>query len=362
MRRLLPGLGRRAPQGDPHEPGPAAPPGSTSPPRGTASGDGRGRLGSFPDGMPSDPGAAFRSLDLLVRRHLDGLLQGDHVGVRLGSGSDPEEVVRYRPGEDDVRRIDWNVTARTGDPHVWRSRAEHKLDTWVLVDETASMDFGTARCEKRDLATFAAAVVALLTDGPGNRVGLCRLTPGGVAWQPALPGRVAARRVTHAAAAYEQNGRAEPGPPGPTLAQGLVGLQRRVPRPGLRVVISDFVEPDGSSERPLPWERELRRLASRHDVIVVEVLDPRELELPDLGLLLLTDPESGARQEVWTSKKLRRRYAQAAAEHRAAVAAGVQACGADHVVLRTDTDWVRELARFVVTRRRAATHPRRMPR
>lgn len=314
---------------------------------------------AFPQRAPHDPASAFRTLDLLVRRQLEGLLQGDNAGVRLGAGSDPEEVVRYRPGEDDVRRIDWNVTARTGDPHVWRSRAEHELDTWVLLDETASMAFGTALCEKRDLATFAAAVVALLTDGPGNRVGLCRLTPEGVRWQQPLPGRVAARRLTHAAAAAQ---RAEPGPAAPALADGLDSLRRRVGRPGLRVVIADFVEPDGRIERPLPWEPQLRRLTARHDVIVVEVLDPRELDLPDLGLLLLTDPESGTRREVWTSKKLRRRYAQAAAEHRAVVRDGVRACRADHLVLRTDRDWVRDLARFVISRRRHPAHPARRPR
>ena len=89
-----------------------------------------------------------------MRKRLAGLLHGDHDGLLPGSGSDPEEVVRYRPGEDDVRRIDWNVTARSAEPHVWRTRAEHELETWVLVDETASMDFGTVEVEKGELAAW----------------------------------------------------------------------------------------------------------------------------------------------------------------------------------------------------------------
>lgn len=142
----------------------------------------------LPDGARlRDREKAFAALDLVVRRHVDGLLQGDHAGVRLGPGGDPAEVVRYLPGEDDVRRIDWNVTARSAEPHVWRSRADHELDTWLLVDATASMDFGTTTLEKRDLGAWTAAIVALLSDGPGNRVGVARHTADGLRWEKALP-------------------------------------------------------------------------------------------------------------------------------------------------------------------------------
>jgi uncharacterized protein (DUF58 family) len=301
-----------------------------------------------------DPERAFQALDLLVRRRLDGLLQGDHAGLRLGAGSDPEEVVRYRPGEDDVRLIDWNVTARSMEPHVWRPRAEHELDTWVLTDETPSMDFGTAAVEKRDLAAWAAAVVGLLTEGPGNRVGLARLTPAGVRWQPPLPGRVSARRTLRS---VREAPRASSRTDHTSLAQTLTALERRQRRRGLRVIVSDFVEPDGRSGRPFDWEKALRRLAARHDVVVVEVLDPRELDLPELGLLALLDPETGRQREVWTSPDLRRRYCEAAAHHRAAIADAVRASGAGHVILRTDTDWVRDLARFILGRRRLPQVP-----
>ncbi|MDT0214888.1 DUF58 domain-containing protein [Rothia sp. ARF10] len=307
--------------------------------------------------LPRDGDRAFRSLDLVVRRRLNGLLQGDRSGMRLGAGSEPEEVVRYRPGEDDVRRMDWNVTARTGDPHVWRPLAEHELDTWVLVDETPSMDFGTALSEKRDVAALVAASVGLLTDGPGNRVGVAHLTPKGLEWDAPLPGRVSARRTLRSVAGAA---RAERQVDPTTLGEAVGALERRHRRPGLRVVVSDFVDPEGAHERPFAWEAALRRLAARHDVVVIEVLDPRELELPDLGLVVLRDPESGRAREVHTSPTIRRRYAELAATHRAAVADAVRAAGAGHVVVRTDSDWVRDLARYILTRRRTRRVDRRV--
>ncbi len=292
---------------------------------------------------------AFKALDLVVRRRLNGLLQGDRAGTRLGSGSEPEEVVRYRAGEDDVRRMDWNVTARTGEPHVWRPLAEHELDTWVLVDETPSMDFGTARSEKRDVAGWVAGSVGLLTDGPGNRVGVAHLTPTGLQWDAPLPGRVSARRTLRSVTTAP---RADRRTDTTTLAEAISALERRQRRPGLRVVVSDFVEPDGAAERPFGWEQALRRLCARHDVLVVEVLDPRELELPDLGLVVLRDPETGRSREIHTTPSLRREYAELAGRHRAAVAEAVRAAGAGHVVVRTDSDWVRDLARYILSRRR----------
>jgi uncharacterized protein (DUF58 family) len=126
----------------------------------------------------------------------------------------------------------------------------------------------------------------------------------------------------------------------------------------VRVVVTDLIEPDGRTDRPFPWEPAVRRLAARHDVIVVEVLDPRELDLPDIGLLVLDDPETGRQREVWTSPRLRLAYAEAAARHRLNVAEALRSCGAGHVRLRTDSDWVRDLARFILTRRRA---PRTIP-
>lgn len=293
---------------------------------------------------------AFARLDLAVGRRLGGLLHGREEGLRLGAGSDPEEVVRYRPGEDDVRRIDHNASARSAEPQVWRTRAEHERETWVLRDETASMDFGTTDMDKRELAVWVTAAIGLLSDGPGNRLGVARLRPDGLRWEaPAPPRRATLRTLAQlqhpaaptAPAASVVEGRVE-------LAEALTQLERRHHRPGVRVVVSDLVEPDGRSERPFAWERPLRRLAHRHAVLVVEVLDPRDLELPDVGPVVLQDPETGHRCEVWTSDpRLRRDYAAVAAAHRAATRAAVRSAGAGHLVVRTDRDWLGDVARFV---------------
>jgi uncharacterized protein (DUF58 family) len=308
--------------------------------------------------VSTPPGAgavgAFRRLDLRVQRRLDGLLAGEHRGVRLGPGSDAEELTRYQPG-DDVRRIDWNVTARAGDPHLWRTRADHALDTWVLLDETASMAFGTVAGEKGDLGDLLAAAVGLLTDGPGNRLGVAAFGPGGLTWTRPVAGRVAAQRLLRRSAARPRDGVAPVG-----LAAALDVLGRRHRRPGVRVVVSDLLDPAGRLERPFDWEEPLRRLTARHDVVVLEVLDPRELELPDVGHLVLLDPETGRRRDVPTGDaRLRARYAAAAAAQRSAVAAAARSAGAAHVRLRTDGDWVADLSRAVRSRRASRSPARR---
>ena len=138
-----------------------------------------------------------------------------------------------------------------------------------------------------------------------------------------------------------------------TLAEALSALAARHRRPGLRVIVSDLIDPAGAVERPFDWEAPLRRLGARHDVVVVEVVDPRELELPAVGQLVLVDPESGRQREVNSGdRRLRTAYASAAAVHRSATADAVRAARAGHVLLRTDNDWVAELARFVRARRR----------
>jgi uncharacterized protein (DUF58 family) len=302
------------------------------------------------------PEAVFAALDLAVRRRLPGRMHGEQQGLRLGSGSEPEEVVRYRPGEDDVRRIDWNVTARAaGQPHVWRLLAQHELETWVLVDDTPSMAFGTLHLEKRDLAAGVTAAIGLLTAGPGNRMGTAHLTTSGIQWSAPVPSRAAAHRaLRRRIGAVPTTVRAAvpaavpTGAPGGDLTAALRAFGARHSRPGVRVVVTDFVDPQGAVERPFAWERPLRRLAAAHEVLVIEVLDPRELTLPDVGTVTLVDPESGRRREVWTSdRRTRQRYAAMTAAHRTATAEAVRSARASHVVLRTDRDWVRDLARHV---------------
>ncbi|MEU4572765.1 DUF58 domain-containing protein [Nonomuraea sp. NPDC023979] len=291
---------------------------------------------------------ALRRLELVITRRLDGLLQGEHLGLFPGPGSELAEARPYRPG-DDVRRMDWNVTARTAEPHVREQVADRELEVWTLLDATASMDFGTATMEKRDLALAAVAAVGFLTQRTGNRMGAHLLHGDGVRVLPARTGRAHLMAVLRAVSALP---RTPPGAAPPPLGAAIERFGKAVRRRGLVVVVSDFLD------EPAAWEPALRRLAVRHQALAVEVLDPRELTLPDVGVLTLVDPETGRRREVSTAgARLRLRYAEAAAAQRAAIAAALRRAGAAHLRLRTDGDWLRDLARHILTHRRLAHAP-----
>jgi uncharacterized protein (DUF58 family) len=282
----------------------------------------------------------LRLLELDVRRRLDGLLQGNHLGLVPGPGSEPGEARVYQPG-DDVRRMDWAVTARTTEPHIRETVADRELETWLVVDLSASLDFGTAACEKRDLAVAAVAAVAHLTGGGGNRIGAIIATGERTLRVPARGGLAHARGLVRKVAEMP---RAPEGTRG-DLRDALEQLRRPPRRRGLAVVVSDFLG-------DLGWQRPLRGLSSRHELIAIEVLDPRDVDLPEVGTVVLSDPESGRQRQVHASALLRREFAAAAAEHRAAVAAAVRGAGGGHLVLRTDSDWIADTVRFVVARKR----------
>ncbi|WP_130343635.1 DUF58 domain-containing protein [Herbihabitans rhizosphaerae] len=284
--------------------------------------------------------AGLRLLELDTRRRLDGLLQGNHLGLVPGPGSEPGEARPYQPG-DDVRRMDWAVTARTTVPHIRETVADRELETWLVVDLSASLDFGTAACEKRDLAVAAVGAVAHLTRGGGNRIGAVISTGEKLIRVPARGGLAYARGLVRKVA---ETPRPEEGTRG-DLAGALEQLRRPPRRRGLAVVISDFL---GGME----WQRPLRGLAARHDMIAIEVLDPRDIDLPEVGTVVLADPESGRQREVHASALLRKEFAAAAAEHRAEVATALRRAGAGHLVLRTDSDWIADTVRFVVGRKR----------
>ncbi|WP_203856362.1 DUF58 domain-containing protein [Plantactinospora mayteni] len=315
------------------------------------------------------PHRRLRRLELAITRRLDGLLHGQHLGLLPGAGSELTGSREYRPGEDEVRRMDWAVTARTGVPHVREVDADRELTTWLLVDSTPSMDFGTAELEKRELAVAATAAIGYLTANFGNRLGGHLLGADGIRRFPARTGREHLLGLLHTLLAAP---RGPAGSPPPALADALAGLHRAAPRRGLVVVVSDWLDglPDGvpgldtkdrpgwETERP-EWETELRRLAVRHQVLAVEVTDPRELELPDVGLITLVDPESGRRREVSTgSRRLRERYADAARQQRVLVRAALRRAGAAHLALRTDRDWVTDIVRHVYAQRRLAAAAR----
>jgi uncharacterized protein (DUF58 family) len=298
--------------------------------------------------MNGDSAAVLTRLQLLVTRRLDGLLHGDYLGLLPGPGSEPGESREYRPG-DDVRRMDWPVTARTTVPHVRQTIADRELETWAVVDLSPSLDFGTARCEKRDLAVAAVAAIAHLTGRGGNRIGALVTTGESVHRYPAQSGR---GHITTLLRKLALTPRSERGRRG-DLAAALEALRRPPRRRGFAVVVSDFL---GESSADPDWERPLRALAMRHDVLAIELVDPVELGLPSVGLLTLVDPESGRLLEVQTGKKqLRESYAEAAARQRAEIAATLRRAGAAHLQLRTDRDWLVDMVRFVAARRRGVS-------
>ena len=282
----------------------------------------------------------LRQLELAVNRKLDGLLHGDYQGVVPGVGTDAGGGRPYDVG-DDVRRIDWNLTARSNETHVRETIAERELETWIVVDGTASLDFGTAQCEKRELALAVMAAFGFLTARAGNRIGAVVFDGEHTAVVPPRAGRDAVLALLH------RLQRRPPAAAGPgSLADSLRRVRHLARRRGLVVVVSDLLDPSD-------WARELQALATRHDLVVAQVSDPREDDLPAVGLLTVVDPETGELHEVQTaSKRFRTRYTAAAQERRAATRKAVRAAGAGHLEVSTDRDWMVDVVRFVVAKRR----------
>ncbi|GAB17338.1 hypothetical protein GOEFS_028_00020 [Gordonia effusa NBRC 100432] len=304
--------------------------------------DANSQLPSFGTGLLEDPklSAALRTLELSVRRKLDGVLQGEHLGLIPGPGSEPGEARVYQPG-DDIRRMEWSVTARTTQPHVRQMIADRELETWLLVDVSASLDFGTVNCTKRDLAVAASAAMVHLTAGGGNRIGAVIITGDKVVRVPARGGRAHAQNLLKTIATTRRSGANVRG----DLREGLEALRRPERRRGLVVVISDFLG-------PITWDRPLRALGGHHELLAVEVLDPRDLDLPDVGEIRLADAESGDVRDIVITDTVRRDFAAAAHEHSQQVQREFRSCGGPTLRLRTDRDWITDTVRFVAQRRR----------
>ena len=291
--------------------------------------------------------AALRTLELTVKRKLDGVLQGNHLGLIPGPGSEPGESRMYQPG-DDVRRMDWSVTARTTHPHVRQMIADRELETWLVIDMSSSLDFGTTGCEKRDLAVAASAAITYLNSGGGNRLGAIIANGDTMVRVPALSGRQHEQTLLRTIATAP---RAPQGVRG-NLAMAIDELRRPERRRGMAVIISDFLG-------PINWMRPLRAIAARHEVLGIEILDPRDVELPDVGDVILQDTESGVIREFTIDAQLRDDFARAAAAHREEVARTLRRCNAPMLTLRTDRDWIADIVRFVASRRRGALAGRR---
>lgn len=281
----------------------------------------------------------FRRLELAVARRLEGRLHGEYEGLLPGHGSELGEARRYEPG-DDVRRIDWAVSARQQRPFVRDTIADHELVAVAVVDLSASLDIGTARRTKKAVALDAVGALGFLVAHGANAFGAVALTADGPVRLPPAQGRAHVHAVLRRLAALPAGG-------GPVdLGAGLRATARTARRSGFVAVVSDFLgRPD--------WERPLRALGRRHDVLAVEITDPLEVRLPDVGFLTVQDPETGRRRVLDTADpQVRSRYAEATAAHRARVATALRRARADHVRLATDRDWIADLLRHVEARRR----------
>jgi uncharacterized protein (DUF58 family) len=281
------------------------------------------------------PSALVEALDLPVARRAAGQLPGDRRAAGVGVGTELAQLRAYQVG-DDVRQIDAAATARTGEPHVRLQVPERTLTTWIVLDVSPSMAFGTAQRLKADVAEGVALVLGNLAVRRAGRVAMMTFGAGRPRLLPprgSRPGVVALRRVL--AEGVAPDGVNEPH----ALAHALGRVGRVARQPGFVAVISDFREHAG-------WTRALGALSARHSVLAVEVGDPREAELPAVGRLAVVDPETGERLEVDTSRpRVRERFAELERERRAGVARELRRLHVDHVALSTDRDWLLDLGR-----------------
>ena len=303
------------------------------------------------------PEAALRRLELTIVRRLEGFLHGDHRGLMPGAGSELNDAREYVPGQDDVRRMDWAVTARTNIPHVRDTIADRELEVWALLDATPSMNWGTEGVTKRDLGIAAIATIGFMSQKMGDRFGGMIMRQDSILRLPARSGRTALygllrRMLTEPIVPDHAEGEM-------SLAAGIEQLVRTQRRRGLRVVVSDFLSP-GDAEldpdvRP-DWERSLTRLAVRNQVLAIEVVDPAELGLPDVGEILIRDPETDFARFVNTGDAAARARMDAASRvQRDRIRIALRRAGVGHIQLRTDRDWVQDIARFVLAYRRVAS-------
>ncbi|MFL5962539.1 MAG: DUF58 domain-containing protein [Gaiellaceae bacterium] len=276
----------------------------------------------------------LRALEMTLARRVEGLLSGDFRSRLFGTGTELAQIRPYVSG-DDVRQIDWKATARTGVPHVRVQLADRVLITWIVLDVSPSMDFGTAERRKLDVAEGIALAFGYAASRRGNRVGTILFGRDGTIVRPPRAGQAGLLGLV-----LGLRGEGRPSG-GVTLADALRRTARLARHPALVVLASDF-------RGPLDWRRPLLELAGRHEVIATEVRDPREQELPDVGDVRLVDPETRRQVRVDTSNPtMRRRFAVAAANERRAVAKVLSAAGVRHVVLDTEEDWLRDLTTFL---------------
>jgi uncharacterized protein (DUF58 family) len=287
------------------------------------------------------PEALLRALHLKIGRRVEGLLAGEHRTAAIGVGTELAQIREWEPGED-VRRIDWNATARSGEVQVRVDVAERALTSWLLLDVSPSMRFGTADRRKWDVAEGVAVAMGHVASRRGNRIGVA--TFGGSAALTLRPrqGRVGLLGVLLAVRRDPETERVG----ATSIGTGLTQVARIARQRSLAVVVSDF-------RGPRDWRTPLLRLASRHAVVAIEIRDPREQELPNVGHVWLVDPETGRKLHVDTGRRrLRERFAESADAERADLAHELASLRVPHLVLSTAGDWLRSFAAFMERERR----------
>ncbi|WP_213955035.1 MULTISPECIES: DUF58 domain-containing protein [unclassified Variovorax] len=286
---------------------------------------------------------ALRRLEWTVIRRLDGLLQGDYRTLMRGTGLDLADLREYQH-HDDVRHIDWNVTARLQVPHVRVFTEDREMAAWFILDLSRSVDFGSGEKAKREISAGFVGVLARLLTRHGNRVGALLY---GNDLEAVIPPRSGRRHVLHLLHSMERRAAELRKDKGMTrLAEMLKSAATLMPRRSTVFVVSDFLSEPG-------WEKPLGHLAQRHEVLAVRLYDPLELNLPDLGLVPLTDAETG--EQLWVDTHdagFRKRFARIAAEREATLRASLAKAGVDALELSTADDLVESIVRFADMRKR----------
>jgi uncharacterized protein (DUF58 family) len=300
------------------------------------------------------PDQLLRQLEWTVIRRLDGLLQGDYRTLWRGAGLDLADLRAYQHG-DDVRHIDWNVTARLNEPHVRQFTEDRELSAWFLLDLSGSIDFGSNERTKLTVSEGFVTVLARLLTRHGNRV-------GALLYSQQVDGMLPARASRNHVLELIQRMRQRPVPPKPSrrrhrgappprqtvLADLLRSADTLIRRRSMIFVVSDFISAPG-------WEDALGRLSRRHEVLAVRLYDPLEMKLPDVGLVTIEDAESGEQLFVDTNDpSFRQRFAALAEQHEAALRAALGKAQVDTLELATDDDLLESLLRFVALRRQRA--------
>ena len=287
------------------------------------------------------PEAVLRRLEWTVMRRLDGLLHGDYRTLFRGQGLDLADLREY-VYHDDVRHIDWNVTARLQTPYVREYNEEREVAAWFLLDLSASVDFGSTKQRKRAVSAEFVAVLARILTRHGNRVGALLY---GNRMDTMIPARSGRRHVLHLLHRMQTRA-ASNGKQATNLRELLDAAARMAMRRSLIFVVSDFISLPG-------WPEALARLAERHDVVAVRLYDPMEMELPDLGLLVIQDAETGEQLFVDTHDRgFRKRFAAAAQRRETELRAAFRSAGVDALELATDDDLVDAVLRFADLRKR----------